>query len=76
MAQRVEADPRYGPSSSGNPEKSDDLLHRAEVLGRISLHGGLATAWPVRVSVTSRRVAESLIERWRAVGLPDCCKAG
>jgi hypothetical protein len=41
-----------------------------EVLNGISLHGGLAGSWPVEASVTSKVVVESLIEHWRAFGLP------
>jgi putative transposase len=43
---------------------------QVEVLNGISLHGGLAASWPVEASVTSQLVVESLIEHWRAVGLP------
>ena len=43
---------------------------QVEVLNGISLHGGLAVSWPVEASVTSRLVVESLIEHWRAFGLP------
>jgi hypothetical protein len=41
-----------------------------EVLNGISLHGGLAASWPMEASVTARIVVASLIEHWRAVGLP------
>ena len=41
-----------------------------EVLNGISLHGGLATSYPVEASVTAKFVVESLIEHWRAFGLP------
>jgi hypothetical protein len=41
-----------------------------EVLNGISLHGGLAASWPREASVTAKIVVASLIEHWRAVGLP------
>jgi predicted transcriptional regulator len=41
-----------------------------EVLNGISLHGGLAASWPVAASVTAKVVVNSLIEHWRAFGLP------
>jgi hypothetical protein len=41
-----------------------------EVLNGISLHGGLAASWPMEASVSARIVAASLIEHWRASGLP------
>jgi hypothetical protein len=41
-----------------------------EVLNGISLHGGLAVSWPVEAGVTAKVVVESLIEHWRAFGLP------
>lgn len=40
-----------------------------EVLNGITLHGGLAVAWPVR-QVTAKMIAESLVEHWRRFGLP------
>ncbi len=40
-----------------------------EILTGISLHGGLATAWP-SVAITASVVIEALIAHWRAVGLP------
>jgi putative transposase len=43
---------------------------QVEVLNGISLHGGLAASWPMQASVTAKVVVESLIEHWRAVGLP------
>jgi hypothetical protein len=43
---------------------------QVEVLNGVSLHGGLAASWPVEASVTAKRVVESLIEHWRAFGLP------
>src|SRR3954454_11056001 len=41
-----------------------------EVLNGVSLHGGLAASFPVEASVTAKLVVESLIEHWRAFGLP------
>jgi len=41
-----------------------------EVLNGISLHGGLAASWPMEASVTAKAVVASLIEHWRAFGLP------
>jgi putative transposase len=41
-----------------------------EVLNGISLHGGLAASWPMAASVTAKTVVTSLIEHWRAFGLP------
>lgn len=41
-----------------------------EVLNGVSLHGGLAVSWPVESPVTSQLTVQSLIEHWRAVGLP------
>lgn len=43
---------------------------QVEVLNGVSLHGGLAVSWPMGASVTARVVVESLIEHWRAFGLP------
>jgi putative transposase len=43
---------------------------QVEVLNGISLHGGLAASWPIEASVTAKIVVASLIEQWRAVGLP------
>jgi hypothetical protein len=43
---------------------------QVEVLNGVSLHGGLAASWPVEASVTAKLVVESLIEHWRASGLP------
>jgi len=40
-----------------------------EVLTAMSVHGGLAGAWPSS-SVVSPFVTERLIEHWRAIGLP------
>src|SRR5437764_1159251 len=41
-----------------------------EVLNAVSLHGGLPASWPVESPVTSARTVSSLVEHWRAVGLP------
>jgi hypothetical protein len=41
-----------------------------EVLNVVSLHGGLIASWPVAAPVTSAVTVESLVEHWRAVGLP------
>lgn len=41
-----------------------------EVLNAVSLHGGLAASWPVESPVTSQLTVQSLLEHWRAVGLP------
>jgi hypothetical protein len=43
---------------------------QVEVLNGVSLHGGLAASWPVEASVTAKLVVESLVEHWRAFGLP------
>src|SRR5512143_3046700 len=43
---------------------------QVEVLNGVSLHSGLAASWPVEASVTAQLVVESLIEHWRAFGLP------
>jgi putative transposase len=43
---------------------------QVEVLNGISLHGGLAASWPMAASVTAKIVVASLIEHWRAFGLP------
>jgi hypothetical protein len=43
---------------------------QVEVLNGISLHGGLAASFPMEASVTAKVVVESLIEHWRAFGLP------
>jgi hypothetical protein len=42
-----------------------------EVLNAVSLHGGLPASWPVESPVTSERTVLSLVEHWRAAGLPD-----
>lgn len=42
-----------------------------EVLNCVSLHGGLTASWPVESPVTSQLTVGSLLEHWRAVGLPD-----
>jgi hypothetical protein len=41
-----------------------------EVLNAVSLHGGLPASWPVESPVTSEQTVSSLVEHWRAVGLP------
>src|SRR3954451_2059219 len=41
-----------------------------EVLNVVSLHGGLIDSWPVEAPVTSALIVQSLVEHWRAVGLP------
>jgi hypothetical protein len=41
-----------------------------EVLNTSSLHGGLVASRPMGV-VTARAAVESLLEHWRAAGLPD-----
>src|SRR5262249_42966356 len=43
---------------------------QVEVLNAVSLHGGLTASWPVEAPVTSAQAVESLVEHWRAVGLP------
>jgi transposase len=42
-----------------------------EVLNAVSLHGGLPASWPVESPVTSEVTVSSLVEHWRAAGLPD-----
>lgn len=44
-----------------------------QVFTGISLHGGLCAAWP-RASITAKNTVESLIEHWRAHGLPRFAK--
>ena len=41
-----------------------------EVLNGVSLHGGLVCSWPRGDAVTARGVMDSLLEHWRAFGLP------
>jgi hypothetical protein len=43
---------------------------QVEVLDGVSLHGGLPVSWPVAAPVTARLVVASLVEHWRAAGLP------
>jgi putative transposase len=43
---------------------------QVEVLNGCSLHGGLVVSWPVESPVTSELTLQSLVEHWRAVGLP------
>lgn len=40
-----------------------------EILNGVSLHGGLVVSWPHTV-ITAQFTVQSLIEHWRAVGLP------
>src|SRR6202035_4738116 len=40
-----------------------------EVLNAISLHGGLAASWP-RGGITAKYTMDSLLQHWRAAGLP------
>jgi len=42
-----------------------------EVLNGISVHGGLVVSWPHAPAITASFVVQSLLEHWRAVGLPD-----
>jgi putative transposase len=44
---------------------------QVEALNGVSLHGGLPVSWPVVEPVTAKMTVTSLIEHWRAVGLPD-----
>lgn len=41
-----------------------------EVLDGVSLHGGLVCSWP-RGGITAKSTMDSLLEHWRAFGLPD-----
>jgi len=43
---------------------------QVEVLNGVSLHGGLVVSWPIVSPVTAAMTVASLIEHWRAVGLP------
>src|SRR5512142_2590410 len=43
---------------------------QVEVLNGISLYGGLPASFPVEASVTAKVVVASLVEHWRAFGLP------
>jgi hypothetical protein len=43
---------------------------QVEVFNGVSLHGGLVASWPMVAPVTARAVVESVIEHWRAYGLP------
>jgi hypothetical protein len=40
-----------------------------DILTGISLHGGLAAAWP-EAQITARQTVLALLDHWRAVGLP------
>jgi hypothetical protein len=42
---------------------------QVEVLTALSLHGGLAEAWP-DTAISARRVVAALVAHWQAVGLP------
>jgi putative transposase len=44
---------------------------RVEVLNGVSAHGGLPVSWPVVAPVTAKLTVTSLLEHWRAVGLPN-----
>jgi hypothetical protein len=44
---------------------------QVEVLNAVALLGGLPASWPVISPVTSELTVSSLLEHWRAVGLPD-----
>ena len=43
---------------------------QVEVLNGVSLHGGLVVSWPIASPVTAQMTVQSLIEHWRAVGVP------
>lgn len=43
---------------------------QVEVLNGVSLHGGLVVSWPIVSPVTAAVTVQSLVEHWRAVGLP------
>ena len=43
---------------------------QVEVLNGVSLHGGLVVSWPTASPVTAQMTVTSLVEHWRAVGLP------
>lgn len=55
----------------------EDLVIRGgvdvNVLTGISLHGGLCAAWP-RSQITAKNTVDSLVEHWRAFGLPGYAK--
>lgn len=44
---------------------------QVEVLNGVSLHGGLVVSWPALSPVTAAMTLTSLVEHWRAVGLPS-----
>ena len=46
---------------------------QVNVLTGISLHGALSAAWPA-AEITAKSTVESLIEHWRAFGLPKYAK--
>jgi len=43
---------------------------QVEVLNGVSLHGGLVVSWPILSPVTAAMTTASLVEHWRAFGLP------
>jgi hypothetical protein len=43
---------------------------QVEILNGVSLHGGLVVSWPTLSPVTAVMTVASLLEHWRAVGLP------
>jgi len=43
---------------------------QVEVLNGVSVQGGLPVSWPVVAPVTAKMTVTSLLEHWRAVGLP------
>src|SRR5882672_1731538 len=43
---------------------------QVEVLNGVSLHGGRVVSWPTVSPVTAEMTVPSLVEHWRAVGLP------
>jgi putative transposase len=44
---------------------------QVEVLNGVSLHGGLVVSWPTAAPVTAEMTVASLLDHWRAVGLPS-----
>lgn len=63
-AGRVEVDSFDLIEGLGLPDQTS-----VEVLTGISVHGGLAAAWPM-VTITAKDVVEALVGHWRAFGLP------
>jgi hypothetical protein len=43
---------------------------QVEALNGVAWHGGLVGSWPMAAPVTAKATTESLIEHWRAHGLP------